>query len=159
MDLQVRRQTLRMFSNGVYIITSRSGSHYGGATVTWVSQASFKPPLVMAAIRKDSNVFQGMNESKVTAIHLVAWNQEDVAQNFFTPTRVENGCMNIEPFRLGRTSAPILQNAPAYVECQVRHILDDVGDHAIVILEVVEAECNRGIRPLTVAESPWEYGG
>ena len=67
--------------------------------------------------------------------------------------------MNVEPLRLGRTSVPILQNAPAYVECRIRHILDDVGDHAIVILEVIEAEYNHGVSPLTVAESPWEYGG
>ena len=45
MDPKVRRKTLRMFSNGVYIITSGGGDRYGGATVTWVSQASFHPPL------------------------------------------------------------------------------------------------------------------
>ena len=67
--------------------------------------------------------------------------------------------MNIEPFRLGATSAPILENAPAYVECRVRRMVDDVGDHVIVVLEVVEAECHQAAAPLTVAESPWEYGG
>jgi flavin reductase (DIM6/NTAB) family NADH-FMN oxidoreductase RutF len=148
-----------MFSNGVYIITARSGNHYGGATVTWVSQSSFKPPLVMAAIRKESNVFRCLNESGVAAIHVVAWDQKEVAQRFFTPTKVQDGRMNVEPFHLGKTSAPILENAPAYIECRVRHIFDEVGDHAVVILEVVEAECAEGVSPLTVARSPWEYGG
>ena len=159
MDPQIRKKTLRMFSNGVYILTSGSEDRYGGATVTWVSQASFQPPLVMAAIRKESNVFRCMQESRVAAIHLLSWNQKDIAQRFFTPTKVENGRMNVEPFRLGRTSVPILENAPAHVECQVRCIFDDVGDHAIVILEVIEAECSHCERPLTIAESPWEYGG
>lgn len=159
MDPQIRKKTLRLFSNGVYIVTSSSGDSYGGATVTWISQASFTPPLLMAAIRKESNVFRCLVESKVAAIHLVGHDQTEVAQRFFTPTKVENGCINVEPFRLGRTSAPILQNAPAYVECQVRRIVDDVGDHAIVVLEVIEAECAQGVHPLTVAESPWEYGG
>ena len=94
-----------------------------------------------------------MHESKVAAIHLVGWDQKDVAQKS-TPTKVENGCMNVEPYRLGRTSAPILENAPAYVECLVRHIFDDVGDHAIVILEVIEAECSQRVRPLTVVNRP-----
>jgi flavin reductase (DIM6/NTAB) family NADH-FMN oxidoreductase RutF len=159
MDPQTRKKTLRLLSNGVYIITSVHGDQYGGATVTWLSQASFTPPLVMAAIRKESNVFRCMQQSGVAAIHLVGRDQEAVAQRFFTPTKVENGCMNVEPFRLGKTSAPILQNAPAYIECQVRHILDDLGDHAIVVLEVIEAECVQIVHPLTVAESPWEYGG
>ena len=148
-----------MFSNGVYIITSADGDRFGGATVTWISQASFTPPLLMAAIRKDSNVFRCMQESQVAAIHLVGHDQTDVAQRFFTPTKVENGCMNVEPFRLGTTSVPILENAPAYVECRVRRMVDDVGDHVIVVLEVIEAACHQAVRPLTVAESPWEYGG
>src|SRR5438445_1598598 len=109
MDPQVRKKTLRMFSNGVYIITSSSGDRYGGATITWVSQASFTPPLVMAAIRKESNVFRCMQESEVAAIHLLSSDQTNVAQRFFTPTKVENGCMNVEPFRLGITSVPILR--------------------------------------------------
>ena len=159
MNPQARKQTLRMFSNGVYIVTSASGDRFGGATVTWISQASFTPPLLMAAIRKDSNVFRCMQESQVAAIHLVGRDQAGIAQRFFTPTKVENGLMNLEPFRLGATSAPILENAPAYVECRVRRMVDDVGDHVIVVLEVIEAECHQAAPPLTVAESPWQYGG
>ena len=67
--------------------------------------------------------------------------------------------MNVEPFHIGKTSVPILDNAPAYIECRVRHIFDEVGDHAVVILEVVEAEYAQGVNPLMVATSPWEYGG
>jgi hypothetical protein len=29
----------------------------------------------------------------------------------------------------------------------------------VVILRVVEAECRERLRPLTVAETPWKYGG
>jgi hypothetical protein len=29
----------------------------------------------------------------------------------------------------------------------------------MVILGVVEAECGERVRPLTVADTPWEYGG
>jgi flavin reductase (DIM6/NTAB) family NADH-FMN oxidoreductase RutF len=148
-----------MFTNGVYVMTSRSEDRYGGATVTWVSQASFRPPLIMAAIRKDSNVFSCLQESGLAAIHVLASTQRDVAQRFFTPTRVDDGQMNGEPLTEGKTSVPLLQNAPAYVECQVRRIIDDVGDHALVILEVLEAECRQQTRPMTIAESPWQYGG
>jgi flavin reductase (DIM6/NTAB) family NADH-FMN oxidoreductase RutF len=159
MNLQARKETLRMLSNGVYVMTACSGERYGGATVTWVSQASFKPPLVMAAVRRDSNLFQCLSESGAAAIHIVAAGQKDMAQRFFTPTVVESGCMNGEPFRLSNRALPILENAPAYVECAVRQILADVGDHAIVLLEVMEAESHGQVRPLTVAESPWQYGG
>ena len=159
MDVKSRRDTLRMFTNGVYVMTSRTSDRYGGATVTWVSQASFRPPLIMAAIRKDSNVFRCLSESGLAAIHVLASTQQDLAQRFFAPTRVSDGQMNAEPLREGKTSVPILQNAPAYVECRVRRIMDDLGDHVIVILEVLEAECRQQTQPMTIAESPWQYGG
>ena len=159
MDIQARKKTLRLLSNGVYIMTSRNGADYGCATVTWLSQASFHPPLVMAALRRDSNVFKCLAGSGTAAIHIVSSSQTELAQRFFTPTKAENGCINGEPFEAGATSAPILHNAPAYVECQLRQILEDLGDHAIVILEVIDAAFRQPVRPLTIAESPWEYGG
>jgi flavin reductase (DIM6/NTAB) family NADH-FMN oxidoreductase RutF len=159
MDRQTRKKTLRLFSNGVYIVTSRLGECYGGATVTWVSQASFTPPLIMAAIRPGSNVFRCMTGSGFAAIHVLNRDQTELAQRFFTPTIVEDGLMNSEPFRLGKTSVPILESPPAYVECRLRQVLDGIGDHATVLLEVVEAGCGKPVRPLTVAESPWEYSG
>src|SRR5713226_8122185 len=122
MDVKSRRDTLRMFSNGVYVLTSRSEDQYGGATVTWVSQASFHPPLIMAAVRKESNVFRCMTKSGLVALHVLASNQQDVAQRFFSPTEAAGGRINGEPFVDGKTSVPVLQAAPAYVECRVRRI-------------------------------------
>ncbi len=159
MDAQIKKKTLRMLSNGMYIITSRSGDRYGAATITWLSQASFKPPLLMAAIRPESNAFQCLRESRVAAIHIVGRHQQHIAQKFFAPTQIGPGLINGEPFVEGSTSAPILKNLTAYLECRVRHILEDGGDHSIVTLEVVEAVCREQVQPLTIAESPWEYGG
>src|SRR5437899_11822174 len=77
----------------------------------------------------------------------------------FSPTEAACGTINGEAFMEGRTTAPVLPNLPAYIECQVERIVDTDGDHAVVILRVVEAECRDQVRPLTIAESPWEYGG
>jgi hypothetical protein len=38
-------------------------------------------------------------------------------------------------------------------------VVDAGGDHALVILEAVEAECREQVRPLTIAQTPWHYGG
>lgn len=139
-------------------MTSVNGARYGAATVTWVSQASFKPPLIMAAVRPDSNVFQCLSESGVAAIHILDADQQEIAQRFFSPTSVAEGTINGEPFWPGLTRAPILQSARAHVECVVRQMVT-LGDHAVVIMEVVKAECCREVHPLTVAASPWQYGG
>jgi flavin reductase (DIM6/NTAB) family NADH-FMN oxidoreductase RutF len=158
-DVRIRKKTLRLLSNGVYVLTSRSGEHYGAATVTWVSQVSFKPPLVMAAVRRDSNVFQCLAGSQVAALHIVADDQKEIAHRFFHPTRAGPGRINDEAFAEGCTRAPILERLPAHLECRVVQIVNAGGDHALVILEVLEAECPAEVRPLTVAQTPWVYGG
>lgn len=158
MNPLARKQTLRSLSNGMYIVTSSAGSRHGAATITWLSQASFAPPLVMAAIRPESTVFQCLSESGIAAIHVLDENQQDLALRFFRHTQVVGDTINGEPFAAGSTGAPILTNAPAYVECRVRRLIR-MGDHAVVIFEVVEADCRRPLQPLTVAASPWRYGG
>lgn len=159
MDTLTRKKTLRLFSNGMYVVTSCCGERYGAATVTWVSQASFRPPLIMAAIRPDSSVFRCLQASRVAAIHILGDGQADLAAKFFRPTKMADGRLNGEPFVRGTTAAPILTNIPAYVECTVRGIEDTGGDHALVILEVAGAACREPVAPLTIAASPWEYGG
>ena len=159
MDAKVRRKALRLLSNGVYVLTSRCENRYGAATVTWVSQASFKPPLIMAAVRRESNVFKCLSESRAAVLHIVGEQQQEIARRFFSATEAAGGTINGEPFAEGTTAAPVLASLPAHVECRVERIVETDGDHAVVILQVVEAVCPEQVRPLTIAESPWEYGG
>src|SRR2546430_4487128 len=105
MDAKVKQKTLRMLSNGVYVLTSRSEDRYGAATVTWVSQASFKPPLIMAAVRRESNVFECLAESRSAVLHIVGDRQQEVARRFFFPTHAACGTINGEAFmEIGRAS-------------------------------------------------------
>jgi len=159
MDPEIKKKTLRLLTNGVYVLTSRGRHRPGVATVTWVSQASFKPPLVMVAVRKESNIFRCLSESGVAALHMVAKGQEHIAQKFFSPVKPQDAPLRDEPFFEGKTSAPILTNLRAYVECKVVNLIPEPGDHAVVLLEVVEAEWAGEVEPLTVSDSPWEYGG
>jgi flavin reductase (DIM6/NTAB) family NADH-FMN oxidoreductase RutF len=158
-EKKTQQKTLLMLSNGMYIMTSRSGSRYGAATVTWVSQASFKSPLMVAAMRKVSTIFECLSESRTAAIHILRINQEELARKFLSTTQTNLNAINGEPFKEGKTSAPVLDNVPAYIECRVHAIADNRSDHAVVIMEAVEAECREQVQPLTIAKSPWEYGG
>jgi flavin reductase (DIM6/NTAB) family NADH-FMN oxidoreductase RutF len=160
MDPKIRQKALRLLTNGIYVMTARNGEKFGAATVTWVSQAGFKPPLVMAALRKDGNVLECLVESRQGILHILDKQQANLAQTFFASAKESAGLLNGEPYSNGKkTSAPVLSNARAFLECEVREILQDSGDHAIVILEVVNAEIRQDVSPLTVADSPWEYGG
>ena len=160
MDPKTKQKTLRLLANGIYVMTSRGAEKIGAATVTWVSQASFKPPLVMAALRKDGTVLECLIESRRAVLHVLDKQQAALAQTFFAAVNVSGAKLNGEAYTDGsKTGAPVLDSAFAYLECEVREVIDQHGDHAIVLLEVVNAEIRKDVDPLTVADSPWKYGG
>jgi flavin reductase (DIM6/NTAB) family NADH-FMN oxidoreductase RutF len=158
MDPKTKQKTLRLLANGIYVMTSRCADKIGAATVTWVSQAGFKPPLITAALRKDGTVLECAVESRKAVLHVLDKQQAELAQNFFASAKVSGGTLNGETYTDGsKTGAPVLDSAFAYLECEVREVMDQHGDHAIVLLEVVNAEIRREVNPLTVADSPWRY--
>lgn len=161
MDVKSKKQVLQMLHNGIYVMTTRNASGESCASVvTWLSQASFRPPLIMAALRKDSRLYEALSESGVAALHVVAAGQMEVARKFLTHRPGSDGAFDDEPYDDGVTSAPVLCRAPAYLECRVCRNVDDLGDHAVLLMEVVEAQCRRDdTRALSVAETPWRYGG
>ena len=159
MDPKTKQKVLRLLTNGMYILTSRSETGYGAATITWVSQASFKPPLLMVALRKDGSAFQCVAESRTAVLHILDNGQQDIAQKFFAATEESQGLLNSEPYSEGTIGAPDLENLGAYLECKALEILEKHGDHAIVVFEVLNAVLRRDVVPLTVTGSPWQYGG
>jgi flavin reductase (DIM6/NTAB) family NADH-FMN oxidoreductase RutF len=159
MDPKTKQKVLRLLTNGMYILTSHSAKSFGAATVTWVSQASFKPPLLMVALRKDGSAFQSVVESRAAVLHVLSDDQRDIAQKFFAATTESQGLLNGEPYFEGTNGAPVLENLGAYLECKALEILEKPGDHAIVVFEVLNAVLRKDIDPLTVTGSPWQYGG
>ena len=76
MDPKIKQKVLRLLTNGMYVLTSRSAKRFGAATITWVSQASFKPPLLMVALRKDGSAFQCVVESRAAVLHVLDSGQQ-----------------------------------------------------------------------------------
>jgi flavin reductase (DIM6/NTAB) family NADH-FMN oxidoreductase RutF len=159
MDPKTKQKVLRLLTNGMYILTSRSAERFGAATITWVSQASFKPPLLMVALRKDGSAFQCVVESGASVLHVLSSDQQLIAQKFFAATSESQGLLNGEPYFEGTNGAPVLENLGAYLECKALEIVATHGDHAIVIFEVLDAVLRKDVEPLTVTGSPWQYGG
>ncbi len=161
MDPQIKKQVLRMIPYGLYVLTSTHQESVAAGTVNWLSQASFKPPLLMVALKTDSHLHEVIMESGTFAVNLLKSGQKDLAAAFFRPTTLENGQLNGYRFEHGsHTRAPLLLEAPAWLEVRVT---DRVfrGDHTVVVGEVLDA----GVReeplpaPLLLQETGWSYGG
>ncbi|MBI4398842.1 MAG: flavin reductase [Candidatus Omnitrophica bacterium] len=158
MNPEDKKTALRMISSGLYIVTSRHGEDMSAATVSWLNQASFIPPLIMMGVRTSSHTHALLEASKICAVHFLGRDQKHIAENFFKPVKREGGKIGGMEFEELITGAPVLKDAPACVECNV---LDSVkrGDHTVFVLEVIEAHLRRAVPALGMRDTPWQYGG
>ena len=159
MDLNAKKIALRKIPHGVYIVGVKQGGQLNAFTGTWFTQVSFTPPLVALGVKKDSHSFQMIQQDRVFTVSLLGKDQKSIAEHFVKPATVIGEKLKDVPHRVGITGAPILSEAIAYVECQVREIANAGGDHAVVIGEVVEAGVRKDEPALTLMDTGWHYGG
>lgn len=139
MDPNVKKTALRMIPYGLYVLTAEGkDGRVATATVNWVTQASFEPPLVVVGVKADSSVHSLIKESRAFALNVLGKGQQSLAFKFFKPAEREGQTVGGEPFRAGKTGSPILESAPAFIECTLVDTLEK-GDHSIFVGEVVDA--------------------
>ncbi|HVN87445.1 MAG TPA: flavin reductase family protein [Candidatus Binatia bacterium] len=139
MDPAHKKTALRMIPYGLYVLTAEaSDGRFAAATVNWVTQASFEPPLVVVGVKTDSNAFPVIKESKAFALNVLGKGQQQLAFAFFKSVTPEGGSVAGQRFRRGTTGAPVLETTPAFVECRLVDTVER-GDHAIMVGEVVDA--------------------
>ena len=145
-DNDTKKTVLRMIPYGLFVLTAYgAGDQVAAAAVNWVTQASFKPPLVAVAVRADSHAHALIQESGVFALNALGKEQAGVAFAFFKPTVRDGMTLSGEPFHYGETGCPILDRLPAFAECRVTGSLA-LGDHTIFAAEVVAVGLNQAIQ-------------
>ena len=159
MDLQAKKIALRKIPHGVYIVGVKQDSALNAFTATWLTQVSFTPPLVALGIKKDSHSLGMIKHSRVFTVSLLGKDQKSIAEHFVKPATVVGEKLKDVRHRSGKTGAPVLEDAIAYFECEVREIANEHGDHAVIIGEVVEAGVRKDEPALTLLDTGWHYGG
>ena len=143
MNADAKKAALRMIPYGIYVLTADDGKgNIAAATVNWVTQTAFAPPLVVVGVKTDSGAYQTIKTAQKFALNMLGKDQKSLAFTFFRPADVSNGKLSGQAYRKGTTGAPILVDAPGAVECRVNSIVEQ-GDHHIVVGEVIEAHLNR----------------
>jgi flavin reductase (DIM6/NTAB) family NADH-FMN oxidoreductase RutF len=143
MNADAKKTVLRMIPYGIYVLTADDGNgNIAAATVNWVTQSAFAPPLVVVGIKTDSGAYKVVKAAKTFALNMLGKEQKGVAFTFFKPTQVADGKLSGQSYRKGATGAPILVEAPGAVECRVTATVEQ-GDHHIIVGEVVEAHLHK----------------
>ena len=139
MDDDAKKTALRMIPYGIYVLTAEDGDgNIAAATVNWVTQTSFAPPLIVVGVKTDSGAYELIKKTQSFALNMLGKGQQGMAFGFFKPAERDGNTISGEPFHAGDTGVPVLDNATASVECKVTEIVEQ-GDHHIVVGEVVGA--------------------
>ncbi len=158
MNEDAKKNILRKIPYGLYVIGVKDKGTHHAFTGSWFSQCSLKPPRVMLGVRHGTHSLEMLKEGRVFSVNLLAKTDKKILEQFFKPTPASGNRFGDLGFSLKRTGTPILDSCIAYLECEVKDIVE-AGDHSIVIGEVVEAEILKEEHPLVMGDTPWHYGG
>ena len=159
MNEEAKKKLLRMIPHALYILTSRADGKTTASTVSWVTQASFHPPLLVVGLKKETNTYEVVKRAQSFVLNFLGAGQKEVAQKFFKHVEPEGNHMAGEVFQESPVlKHPIFPKMAGFVECRIIGSVDK-GDHVVVVAEALEAECGPLEGPLLLSTTGWHYGG
>ena len=153
-----KKTALLMIPYGLYVLGAKQGDEIDAGTVNWVTQTSFKPPLVAMGVKKDSRLYSMVKASGTFSLSFLETGTKDIAFAYFKPVKVEGNQISGHEYETHETGAPILTEAPAWVEGRIVGEID-TGDHSCMVGEVTNAGSKREARILMLDETGFKYGG
>ena len=163
MDKKPISDALNWIPYGFYAITSRAGEDRNVMVLNWLTQVSFEPQHIAIGLQNTSYTMGLVKESNTFAVNLFHKEDVDVIKNFTksrekNPQKFEKANYTDGP----ATGVPVLDQAAAYLECQVVEVFDTGAGHSVVIAKVVGAGVNKEIETadtLTLPDLGWSYAG
>jgi flavin reductase (DIM6/NTAB) family NADH-FMN oxidoreductase RutF len=159
---KLRRRVLWTMPSGLYVLGSRDGDRYNGMTLNWATQLSFEPKLVGVSVEGAAYTHELISAGGVFALSIIDREDRALVRKFVKPVDVDLAArtLNGVPFHEGSSGAPILDQAAAYVDCEVRDVVA-VGHHRLFVGEVVDAgfQKDEGTDVLRMEDTRMNYGG
>ncbi len=121
-----------------------------GLTVSWLSQVSFDPPMLMIAIDRLHYSLDLLRSTKNFCVNLLAADQAGLAGRFAQQATIGGGKLADVAQRIADSGAAILTEALAYFDCEVTSTVE-AGDHVLVVGRVDDAAVLREGSALTAA--------
>ena len=141
----------RRLTAGVYVVGVADGERRNAFTAAWLMQVSFDPLLLALSVNPGHASYPLLVGGGGFAVSVLSHDQVHLATHFGTRSGRETDKLDGIAWRPGRTGAPILTEAVAWVECRLTERIP-AGDHEIVIGRPVAGEILRpDAIPLTYA--------
>ncbi len=159
---KLRRRVLWKMPSGLYIIGSRAGDRRNGMTLNFASQLSFDPKFFGIAVEREAFTHELVAEGGVFSVNFVSREDRAIVRKFTKPVEVDLTARTLNgfPFHDGATGAPVLDQAVAYVDCEVRQSVE-TGSHTLFIGEIVDSgfQQDEDTPVLRMEDTKMSYGG
>ena len=159
---RLRRRVLWTMPSGLYVVGSRDGDRRNGMTLNWATQLSFEPKLLGISVEKEAYTHELVAGGGAFSLCIIDREDRAIVRKFTKPVEVDVAAATLNgfPSREGVTGVPILTQAVAYVECEVRQAVD-VGGHTLFIGEIVDAGFSKAedTPVLRMEDTRMNYGG
>jgi len=159
---------------GLYIIGSKEDDgRVNGMMADWVMQVSFEPRLVAVSFEPTSHTLRNVCDRQFFSVNILAQDDDsmDLARRFaqpFSGNKVQ-GREGAEaakvhykldgvPYQLTQNGCPVLDAAMGWIEC-VLFEQRPVGDHVMVLGEVLDGGVLKEAEPMTSSYTGWTYSG
>lgn len=145
-------EVLAKIPYGVSVVTmGRGGAKVeNGLTISWMSQVSFNPPMLMVSVDKLHYSVDLLRSTKNFCVNLLGEDQLPLAGRFSKQATTGEDKLADVAQRTAESGAAILTDAVAYFDCEVASIVE-AGDHLVVIGQIEDAGMLRAQAVLTSA--------
>ena len=159
---KLRRRVLWSLPYGLYIVGSRAGERRNGMTLNWATQLSFEPKLIGIGVEQSALTHELITEGGVFSLNTVTREDRAMVRKFTKPVDVDIGARTLNgfPFHDGISGAPILDQSPAYIDCEVRDSLV-FGHHTFFVGGIIDCGFQRDedTPVLRMEDTRMSYGG
>src|SRR5215467_2407543 len=137
LDQNLKKQVLRTFTYGLYAVSCSHAGEVNVFTANWLTQISFDPPLVAISVENTSKSLPMILHSRKCTINVFRAGDRELAGKLGKSALQHPDKLTKISFHLGDNGCPILDDALAWVACEIRHPAE-AGDSTLVIAEVVD---------------------
>lgn len=160
---KLRRRVMWAMPYGLYVVGARDGERRNAMTINLVTQVSFDPKWVGISVEKEAYTHELVEGGGVFALNLLDREDRPIVRKFTKPVEVDEQERTLNGFAFHdgeRTGAPVLDQAVAYLECEVKETVD-AGSHTFFIGEVVDAafQKDEDTPILRMEDTRMSYGG
>lgn len=147
---------------GLYVLGSRAGERRNAMTINWVTQVSFDPKMIGVGIEHGAFTHELVSEGRVFSVCTVDRQDRAIVRKFTKPVEVDTDAMTLNGFAFhdGPTGAPVLDQAPGWLDCEVRQAVE-IGHHTLFLGEIVGCgfQKDEDTPVLRMEDTRMNYGG